>query len=160
MLDVRAIRVQRAVGVKRDELERLGRGVHLQAGRRMGRVDERVHLLRALATPPMACWLLAHGDLSKPGYRTCGSLDAQLQSPRMRTATLSRALRAQGQPPRLPQHPHLRDVQDVSQLRKVGGHVLAAGEGEELVVLHEGVHQPGEGGERAGLRLLACLEAR
>lgn len=37
---------------------------------------------------------------------------------------------------------HLRDVQDVAQLRKVGRHVLAAGEGEEFVVLHERVHQP------------------
>ena len=40
---------------------------------------------------------------------------------------------------------HLRDVEDVAHLRKVGRHVLAAGQREEFVILLERVDQPAGG---------------
>lgn len=48
--------------------------------------------------------------------------------------------------------PRLGDVEDVAQLREVGRHELAAAQGEELVVLLEGVHEAQGGEEGAQLR--------
>ena len=135
VLHVRPVRIQRAVRVKGDQVQALRARMHLRGG----------------------------------GRRAAGSFRARLQSFCPRTAPLAspgctlppwcptKCERPSFAGPALARPPNLRDVEDVPDLRKVGRHILAAGERKELVVLLERLHQPAAGGERRGVACLGWL---